>query len=45
MSDDAMTLVNIRYTPLNETQIRIEGKFELVSGFNVEYLVVESALI
>jgi len=41
---DTMTLENIQYTRLNEMQIRIEGESELVSGFNVEYFVIEFAL-
>jgi len=37
MSDDARRLENIQYIQLNEIEIRIENKSELLSEFNVEY--------
>jgi len=37
MSDDARRLENIQYIRLNEIEIRVESKSELLSEFNVEY--------
>jgi NADH:ubiquinone oxidoreductase subunit H len=40
-----MTLENIQCIRLNEMQIRIASKSELVSGFNVEYFGVKFEII